>query len=181
VPDHPSPGCFDDFAPLGTGDGFEWTAKCHPPARLHFYKGNEVAPPRDDVDLDPANAKPVRHDIPATTLEVSDRLFFGRESKTMARITPLFRIAVDAARHVRTYNGALAAIHLFYALRGVFPRQVLAARICTLGTHQFIEFFQSDQDISRFRSIGGSQHACQLELIDDTRRAAIADTHAALQ
>ena len=99
---HPNPRGSHNLAPLLAGDRLERTPERRPPARLHLYERNEVAPPRDDVDLDPADAKPVSHDSPATALEVSDRLFFGRESKTMARITPLARIAVDAARHVRT-------------------------------------------------------------------------------
>src|SRR6267378_3556905 len=75
---------------------------------------------------------------------------------------------------------ALADAKRFSAARGFLPR-VLAARICALRTHQFVEFFQSYQDISRLRSIGGSEDSGELQLIDDSRRPAVSDTHPALQ
>ena len=102
---HPNPSGLHDFATLGAGDGLERTAEGGPPPRLHFEEGNQVAAPRDKVQLDPSNAKAVRDDLPTAGLQVTDRLLFTGQSSLLTRIAPMFRVAVNAARHAQKLAG----------------------------------------------------------------------------
>ena len=102
---HPNPSGLHDFATLGAGDGLERTAEGGPPPRLHFEEGNQVAAPRDKVQLDPSNAKAVRDDLPTAGLQVTDRLLFTGQSSLLTRVAPMFRVAVNAARHAPKLAG----------------------------------------------------------------------------
>ena len=96
---HPGPGCFHYLPPLGPRDRLKRAPECQPTARFDFEKGNEVAAPGDEVQLDATDPKAVRHDLPALALEIANRLLFTGEATTVAIVSPVVRIAVDAARH----------------------------------------------------------------------------------
>ena len=55
--------------------------------------------PGDQVQLDAADAKAMRDDLPAAGLEITDRLLFTGKAALVARVGPVRWIAVNAARH----------------------------------------------------------------------------------
>ena len=90
------PSRFAPLAPVTASNGLP-NAQSRP--SLHFHKGDEHAPPGDEVDLDATNPKPVRDHLPATGLEVADRLLFAARGPPMPRVRPARWITVHAARH----------------------------------------------------------------------------------
>ena len=98
-PIHPDACHLHYLSPFPSRHRFEWTAERESTADFHFDEGDETAAPGDEIDLDSTNAKPMRHDFPATALKIANRLFFTGEPSPMARVTPIRRIAVNAARH----------------------------------------------------------------------------------
>ena len=98
-PIHPDARHLHYLSPFPSRHRFEWTAERESAADFHFDEGDETAAPGDEIDLDSTSAKPMRHDFPATALKIANRLFFTGEPSPMARVTPIRRIAVNAARH----------------------------------------------------------------------------------
>jgi hypothetical protein len=55
--------------------------------------------PGHQIQLDAAHAKPMRDDLPTSSLEVADCLLLARESPLMPGVAPIRWIATNAARH----------------------------------------------------------------------------------
>jgi hypothetical protein len=96
---HPDPRDFHDFPPLGTGHRFERASERPIPPRLDLEKGDQVAPTRDEIQLDPADAKAVSKNLPPPALEIPDRLLFAGETPLMSRVAPIRWITMKAAGH----------------------------------------------------------------------------------
>ena len=99
IPIHPDPRCLHDLAPLGTRDRLERAAEGRPAPRFDLDEGDDVPAPGDEVELDAAHPKAVRHDLPTSALEITDRLLFTGDAEAMAWIAPIRGIAVNATRH----------------------------------------------------------------------------------
>src|SRR5205814_5768875 len=75
--------------------------------------------------------------------------------------------------------------HLFYCVspysRMAVPPYTAHTAYTALRPLDPIQVFQPHQHIPRLAAVGGAQNPRLLELVDDARRAAVADAHAALQ
>src|SRR5712691_3572414 len=104
---HPDPRRLHDLAALGAGDRFEWAAERRVATSFDFEEGDQVAAACDEVQLDPADAKPVRDDLPPTALQKAHRLFLAGEPTLVPRVSPVRWIAVHPARHGAKVREAL--------------------------------------------------------------------------
>jgi hypothetical protein len=93
---HPNSRRLHYLAPLSAGHGFEGAAEGRSPPRFHLDERNERTAPRDEVDLDAADPKPMRHDIPAPHLEIPDCLLFTGKAAPVTGIRPGIWITVNA-------------------------------------------------------------------------------------
>jgi len=70
---HPNARGFHDFSPFGTGHRLEGTPERRATTGFDLEERDEMTSPGDQVQLDPADAKAMRDDFPATTLQKADR------------------------------------------------------------------------------------------------------------
>src|SRR5438874_5505628 len=98
---HPHPRRFHYLAPLGTRYRLERTPECRAAAGFDLEERNQMTSPGDHVQLDAADPKPMRDDLPASGLEVTDRLLLAGEPPLMPRVAPIRRIAMNAAGHAQ--------------------------------------------------------------------------------
>ena len=120
-PIHPDACHLHDLSSFSSRHRFERTAERQSAADFHFDEGDETTAPGDEIDLDSTNAKPMRHDFPATALKIANRLFFTGEP------SPMEEDMLDFAFDVRPTSRLSCQIPVTAALDGLTvttpPRQ----------------------------------------------------------
>src|SRR6266702_72010 len=102
----PYPGRLHQLAPLGSRHRLERTPEGVPAAGLHLHECHQVSPSHDQVDLDAAGAKPVRHDRPAAGQQIVDRPLLPRQAALVALVGPGAGVTAKAALHAPQTIGA---------------------------------------------------------------------------
>src|SRR5438105_1877709 len=98
---HPYPRCFYDLAPLGTRHSLERTPEGRAASRFDLEERDQMTAPGDHIQLNAADAKPMRDHFPAASLEIADRLLFAGEPPLVPGVGPIRWITVNAAGHAQ--------------------------------------------------------------------------------
>lgn len=119
---HPDPCRFHYLSALRTSHGFERASKCRAAPGFDLDEGNQMPSPGHQIQLDAADPKAMRNDIPATTLEKADGKLFAGEAPLMTGIGPARWIAVNTARHALETIGRSRVHVIGKPLTGAKPR-----------------------------------------------------------
>src|SRR5437870_1108328 len=188
---YPDPRRPHQLPPLGARDRLERAPERVPASGLHLHEGDEASLLHDQIDLGVAHAKPVRHDVPPAGEEVLDRLLLAREPPLVPFVGPPRRVAAQAASHTRQPIGAPTTNVIESARTVPFQCGMRSAEcgISRLGRAaldlclpaNLIQLLEPHQQLPGFAAVRGAEDPGLLELVDDTRRPAVADAHAPLQ
>jgi hypothetical protein len=105
VPVHPDSRRLHYISPLAARDRFEWAPERRVAPGFDFNEGHQVTAPGHQIQLDSADAKAMRDNLPASALEKPNRLLLTGEAPLVAIISPIVGIAVNAARHATKLSG----------------------------------------------------------------------------
>jgi hypothetical protein len=105
VPVHPYSSRLHYLSPLGARDRFERASERRAAAGFDLDEGHQATSPGYEIQLDSADAKAMRDDLPTAALEKPNRVLLTSEAPLVAVIGPIVGIAVNAARHATKLSG----------------------------------------------------------------------------